>query len=173
GVCDATCTPLDRLLDHELIAFEDLGMGIRYAVARWLTRRAAHRNCSLSASRRSMAGGAGEAREAGPALSRNPPANGRGHQVARWVIRSRFRPSEVAMTMFEKRTAFRRAVGGPLDGQTVEASADYDEFTMHPTDRALVPAMGGTRAGHYEVRDGILVWHERTVCRAVRARSVA
>src|SRR5678816_4089794 len=159
-MCIRDRPPSVRLLDQEWIAFEDLGIGIRYAVARWLTRRAAHRNCSLSASRRSMAG---EAREAGPALSRNPPANGRGHQVARWVIRSRFRPSEVAMPMFEKRTAFRRAVGGPLDGQTVEASADYDEFTMHPTDRALVPAMGGTRAAHYEVRDGILVWHERTV----------
>jgi hypothetical protein len=66
------------------------------------------------------------------------------------------------MPMFEKRTASRRVLGGPFDGQTIEAPADYDEFTVHPTDHSLVPVMGGSRAAHYEVRDGILVWHERT-----------
>ncbi|HEV8218094.1 MAG TPA: hypothetical protein VGP95_19715 [Gemmatimonadaceae bacterium] len=66
------------------------------------------------------------------------------------------------MPMFEKRTTSRRVVGGPFDGQTIEAPADYDEFTVHPTDHSLVPAMGGSRAAHYEVREGILVWHERT-----------
>ncbi|HEY6827646.1 MAG TPA: hypothetical protein VI259_12375 [Gemmatimonadaceae bacterium] len=65
--------------------------------------------------------------------------------------------------MFEKRTASRRVVGGPLDGQTIEASVDYEEFTVHPTDHSLVPVMGGSRAAHYEVRDGILVWYERTL----------
>jgi hypothetical protein len=66
------------------------------------------------------------------------------------------------MPSFEKRTASRRVVGGPFDGQMIEASVDYDEFTVHPTGHSLVPAMGGSRAAHYEVRDGILVWHERT-----------
>jgi hypothetical protein len=66
------------------------------------------------------------------------------------------------MPMSEKRTTSRRVVGGPLDGQTIEASADYDQFTVHPTDRSLVPVMGGSRAAHYEVRDGILVWYERS-----------
>ena len=51
------------------------------------------------------------------------------------------------MPMFEKekRTAFHRAIGGPFDGQTVEASADYSEFTVHPSGRSLVPTMGGSR----------------------------
>ncbi|HEV8215007.1 MAG TPA: hypothetical protein VGP95_04200 [Gemmatimonadaceae bacterium] len=68
------------------------------------------------------------------------------------------------MPMFEKekRTAFRRVIGGPFDGQTIEASADYSEFTVHPTDRSLVPAMGGSRAAHYELENGTLVWHDRS-----------
>lgn len=66
------------------------------------------------------------------------------------------------MPMFEKRTAPRRAVGGPFDGQTVEASVDYDQFTVHPTERSLVPAMGGSRAAHYELENGALIWHDRS-----------
>ena len=67
------------------------------------------------------------------------------------------------MASFEKRTASRRVVGGPLDGQTIEASVEYDQFTVHPTDRALVPVMGGSRAAHYELENEALVWHDRTV----------
>ena len=67
------------------------------------------------------------------------------------------------MPMSDKRTVSRRVVGGPLDGQTVEASINYDQFTIHPTDQSLVPAMGGSRAAHYELQDDRLVWHERTV----------
>lgn len=68
------------------------------------------------------------------------------------------------MPMFEKekRTAFHRAIGGPFDGQTVEASADYSEFTVHPNGGSLVPAMGGSRAAHYELENGALVWHDRS-----------
>ena len=66
------------------------------------------------------------------------------------------------MAMLEKRTASRRVVGGPFDGQTIETSAEYDQFTVHPTDRALVPVMGGSRAAHYELENGALVWHDRT-----------
>lgn len=67
------------------------------------------------------------------------------------------------MPAFDKRTVSRRVVGGPFDGQNIEASIDYDQFTIHPTDQSLVPAMGGSRAAHYELQDGALVWHERTV----------
>ena len=66
------------------------------------------------------------------------------------------------MPSFDKRTVSRRVVGGPLDGQTIEASINYDQFTVHPTDQSLVPAMGGSRAGHYELQEGALVWHERS-----------
>jgi hypothetical protein len=67
------------------------------------------------------------------------------------------------MSTFEKRTAPRRVIGGPFDGQTIEASINYDQFTINPTDQSLVPAMGGSRAAHYELQDGALIWHERTV----------
>ena len=66
------------------------------------------------------------------------------------------------MSNIEKRTVPRRVVGGPFDGQTIEASVNYDQFTIHPTDQSLVPAMGGSRASHYELQDGALIWHERT-----------
>lgn len=66
------------------------------------------------------------------------------------------------MPMSDKQTVSRRVIGGPLDGQTIEASINYDQFTLHPTDQTLVPAMGGSRAAHYELLDGRLVWHERT-----------
>ena len=67
------------------------------------------------------------------------------------------------MLIPDKRTVSRRMVGGPFDGQTIEASINYDQFTVHPTDQSLVPVMGGSRAAHYELRDEALVWHERSV----------
>ena len=67
------------------------------------------------------------------------------------------------MPMFEKRTTSRRVVGGPFDGQTIETSVDYDQFTVHPTDHSLVPVMGGSRAAHYELENEKLVWHDRSV----------